>query len=204
MSFLNSSTTFSRFTVLEPVNQELIQQIPELLKKYAITDIDDTAEERAYGWTCFDDMLDTKWERNVIDKAHYICFSLRLDTRRIPPAVLKKHYRIALMKEELKLQELGRKFVPKERRAELKDLVKKTLLTRFLPIPAEFQVVWDIQASKLYFASSQQKMIDLFEEHFVLTFNLRIEKLSPYSLAMQILGEDVSAQLDSLQASTFV
>lgn len=204
MSFLNSSTSFTRLRIVDEIPRDLWPNIRDLLLKYAFQDIDNIAQERAYGWTSFDDMLDTNWEKSPIDKADYICFSLRLDTRRIPPAVLKKHTRLALMEEEKKLHELGKKFVPKERRTEIKKQVELMLLTRFLPIPAEFQVVWSTQRNMIYFASTQQKMLDLFEEHFVLTFNLRLEQLTPYSLSLQLLGDDISKNLDALEVTKFV
>ncbi len=204
MSFLNSSTTFTRFKIMDEIPKDIWNNIPELLRKYSFQDIDEIATERAYGWTSFDDMLDTEFAQNPIDKADYICFSFRLDTRRIPPAVLKKHTRIALLEEEKKLQLLGKKFVPKDRKTEIKEQVKLKLMTRFLPIPAEFQVVWSTQRNMIYFASVQSKMIDLFIEQFVLTFDLRLEMMTPYSLALNILGDEASDSLDSVNMSKFV
>lgn len=204
MSFLNSSTSFTRFSIVDEIPRDLFSQVQELLQKYAFQDIDAIAQERAWGWTSFDDFLDTKWERTLIDKADYICFSLRLDTRRIPPAVLKKHTRLALLEEETKIMDLGKKFIPKDRKNEIKERVKLELMTRFLPIPAEFQIVWATQKNMIYFASVQQKVIDLFLEHFVLTFDLHLEQFTPYSLALNLLGDEKSEELDSLTLTHFV
>ncbi len=204
MGFLNSTTSFTRLNIMEEVPKDLLPQIQELLIKYSFKDIDNVALDRSFGWTSFDDMLDTNWERSICDKADYICFSLRLDTRRVPPAVLKKHTRLALIEEERQLLEQGKKFVSKERRAEIRDKVKLDMMTRFLPIPAEFQVVWSLQRNMIYLASTQQKIVDMFIEKFVETFNLHLEPLSAYPLALQILGEDASKELDEITASNFI
>ncbi len=204
MSFLNSSTSFTRFKVIDEVNKDTLANITDLLVKYSFKDIDEIATERSLGWTSFDDMLDTEFERNPVDKAEFICFSLRLDTRRIPAAVLKKHTRIALMEEERKLQDLGKKYVSKDRRTEIKEQVKLKLMTRFLPIPAEFQVVWSVPNNMVYLASVQPKIIDAFIEHFVLTFDVHLETITPYTLAVNLLGESANDSLDRINVTKFV
>ncbi len=204
MSFLKSTTSFTRFIVLDEVSKDVLYNIPELLKQYAFKDIDNITLERALGWTSFDDLLDTQWERSIPEKADYICFSLRLDTRRIPPAVFKKYVRLALMEEEKKILEVGKKFVPKDRKAEIKEQVRLQLLSRFLPIPAEFQAIWLVEKQRVYFASTQAKVIESFMEHFILTFGVHLEQITSYPLAIELLGEEVGVKLDSIQETHFV
>jgi hypothetical protein len=72
---------------------------------------------------------------------------------------------------------------------------------RFLPIPAEFEVIWNTAENIIYFASVQQKMLDLFEDIFVRTFELHIVPLSPYELALSRLGD--SRRLDTLEPTAF-
>ena len=52
MGFQNSSCSFSRFRVLDPVSDELVLQIPDLLRKYAFREIDELPEMSAWGWSC--------------------------------------------------------------------------------------------------------------------------------------------------------
>jgi DNA recombination-dependent growth factor C len=204
MSFLKSSASFTRFRILEDIPKGLWEDIPARLKQYAFHDIDDTVDERAWGWTNFDDMLDTGWRLSPPEKGAYITFSLRLDTRRIPPSVFKKHIRLAVQAEEAKLRGLGKNFVSRDRKLEIKDQVKTHLMKRFLPIPAEFQVIWATRDNMVYVASTQEKLLDLFLEHFALTFELRLEQLTPFVLALRILGEDVADSLDFLEPTSFV
>ena len=204
MSFLKASTSFTRFRIIDDVPADLWPAIPEKLRQFAFLDIDDIAEERAFGWTSFDDMLDTEWKLSPPEKADYLTFSLRLDTRRIPPAVLKKHTLIAVREEEKKAKEQGREYLSRTRKKEIQDAVRGTLMTRFLPIPAEFNVVWNTRDNIVYFASTQEKVIHLFTEFFSLTFDLDLEQLTPFTLATRIMGEESSKKLENIELTRFV
>lgn len=204
MGFLSTSTTFTRFRFTEPIPKDLWGNISAKLKQYSFRDIDDTPDERAWGWVNFDDMLDTAWASSPPEKGEYLCFSLRLDTRRIPPAVLKKHTLIALREEEKKAKEQGRDYISRTRKKELQDAVKAKLMARFLPIPAEFNVVWNTREHIVYFGSIQEKVIHLFTEFFSLTFDLDLEPLTPFSLAVQLLGEDSIKKLENVTFCQFI
>lgn len=204
MSFQKSSTSFTRFRILDDIPADLWASIPEKLRQFAFLDIDDIAEERSFGWTNFDDMLDTEWKTSPPEKADFLTFSLRLDTRRIPPAVLRKHVRLALREEEERIRALGKKFVGRERKKEIQEQVKLRLMGRFLPIPAEFQVVWNTRTGRVYFASTQSKMIEMFLDLFTRSFDLRLEQLLPYSLALSMFGEECSSKLDAVQSTHFI
>lgn len=204
MSFQKASSSFTRFRIIDDIPSELWASIPEKLRQFAFMDIDDIAEERAFGWTSFDDMLDTEWKLSPPEKADFLTFSLRLDTRRIPPAVIRKHVRLALRDEEERIKALGKKFVGRERKKEITEQVKLRLMGRFLPIPAEFQVVWNTRTGRVYFASMQTKMIELFLDLFTRTFDLRLEQLLPYSLALTMFGEGISGKLDAVESTQFI
>lgn len=203
MSFIKSSCSFTRFRITDAVPASLWGEIADKLKQFAFRDIDDTADERSLGWVSFEDMLDVEWREAPPQKGAYIAFSLRLDTRRVPPAVLKKHTALALRTEEARNREQGKKYVSRERKKELREQVQIQLLRRCLPIPAEFNVVWNISDNVVFFASTQPKMIEAFQEHFTKTFNLDLDPLSPYGLAAKILGDDGLSRLDRLEPTQF-
>lgn len=203
MSFLKSSISFTRFMIIDEVTDALIRSVPEKLKQFSMFDIDHTTEERSLGWTNFDDMLDTKWELSVPQKANFITFSFRIDTRRIAPSVYKKHFRLALRAEEKLLEESGKKFITRDRRKEISEQVKIRLMARILPVPAEFGVVWSLDANTVYFASTHSKAIEAFTENFTASFNLHLERMLPYSLAQKVLGDGCEEVLDALEDTTF-
>ena len=203
MGFVNSSCSFTRFRVLDPVTDDQWQSIPDKLRQYAFQDIDELPEMQAHGWVCFEDMLDSTWRTAPPQKGAYLIFSLRLDTRRIPAGVIKKHLALALRDEKERMEAQGKKFISRERRKELKEQVLLRLRQRFLPVPAEFNVIWNTTANEVWFASTQKKMIDLFMEFFLQSFDLHLEQLTPYSLAERLLGDTVMPQINSITATRF-
>lgn len=204
MGFANSSCSFTRFRILEdPVPSAIINEIPQRLLKYSFNDIEDIPETQAHGWVSFEDMLDSRWEAAPPFKGEFAVFSLRLDTRRIPAGVIKKHFALAVKAEKLKLAESGQKFLSRERKKELREQVILKLRQRFLPVPAEFNTIWNLQNRQVWFASIQTKMIDLFVEYFLNTFELHLEQLTPYNLGTMLLGEENAALLDVISATSF-
>lgn len=203
MGFLSASSTFTRYRLIEEVPESLWSEIPDRLRRNAFQDIDDTADERAFGWVCFDDMLDNQWTVAPPEKGQYMTFGLRLDTRRVSAAVVKKHFQIALNSELARIREQGKKFVSRDRKKELKEQVMLRLRARSLPVPAQFDVVWNIQDNVIYLASTQSKLRSLFEDLFTLSFDLHLEPLTPYYKAIELLGEDRAKALDDIEAERF-
>lgn len=199
MGFSNSSCSFTRFRVIDPVTAAVITEIPQKLSQFAFRDIEELPEMQGYGWVCLDDMLDSQWDAAPPFKGEFAVFSLRLDTRRIPAGVIKKHLALAI-KQEITPE---KKFISRERKKELREQVLLKLRQRFLPVPAEFNVIWELQTGQVWFASVQTKMLDLFQEYFLNTFDLHLEQLTPYNLATAILGETQIGELDSIQATQF-
>ena len=193
----------TRFRVIDPITHDLWTQIPDRLRQFAFQEIDDLPELQAYGWTCLEDMLDTEWRTAPPQKGNYFTFSLRLDTRRIPPAIIKKQLSLAMKAEKEKLEAQGKKFISRERKKELKEQVLLRLRQRFLPTPAEFNVVWEPDRNEVWFASTQGKMIDLFMEAFLNTFDLHLEQIEPYSLAEGLLDDVEMGKLDSSESTRF-
>lgn len=204
MGFNSASVSFTRFRITEEIPDSLWADIPARLKQFAFMDIDNLPDERSWGWVNFDDMLDEVWRTSPPEKGHYLTFSLRLDTRRVSPAVLKKQRTLALREEEEKAKQAGQKFVSRTRKKELFEAVKARLLARTLPIPAEFNVIWNRDSNIVYFASVQTQMLAMFTDLFAKTFELDLEELTPYALAEYLAGEDISAKLNSVVATSFV
>ena len=189
MGFLSSSCSFTRFRVIDAVPDGLWSEIPQLLKNGAILDIDETTDSQADGWVSFDDYLDTTWQAGPPQKGAYLAFSLRLDIRRVPAGVVRKYLDLALKREKAENEKNGRKFISRERRKELKEQVQMALRKRFLPVPGEFNVIWNTANNEIWFASTQTKVLELFVQRFLATFKLHIEQLTPPALALSMLGD---------------
>lgn len=148
-----------------------------LLRKHPFLPIDDTPHERSYGWCAWNDLTDTDWLTTPPDiGGTYLAFALRIDLRKIAPALLKKELAIALKEEEARNREQGKKFINRERKAEIKAQVKLRLMARALPTPKSIGVVWDTVNDTIYFLSTNDKEVDLFNEFFTNTFGLELEE----------------------------
>lgn len=204
MGFFSASCSVYRFTLVEEVPQAVWSNLSDLLWEHRFREIEETAEERGFGWVSFEDMLDTDFSTGSPVKGRYVAFALRLDTRRISPAVFKKHYRMALRKLEEQVKESGGKFVSREQKKELSEQVRLRLLSKMLPVPAVFDVAWDTKSGRIYLAAGQNKVRELFSDLFYHTFGLRLELLSPYRLALEQLPREQRHHLETYEPVLFV
>jgi DNA recombination-dependent growth factor C len=204
MGFFSASCSIYRFTLVEEVPRAVMSNLPELLWDNRFREIEETAEERGFGWVSFEDMLDTDFTTGSPFKGRFAAFALRLDTRRISPAVFKKHYRVALRQLEEQVKQNGGRFVSREQKKELSEQVRLRLLTRMLPVPAVFDVAWDMKSGRVYLAAGQNKVRELFVELFFNTFGLRLEALSPYRTALELLPADERHHLETYEPVLFV
>ena len=147
------------------------------LKAYHFQPIDDTAEERSFGWCAWNDITDIELRETTPEiGGNYLAFALRIDLRKIAPALMKKEYAVALKQEEARNRENGKKFINRERKAEIKAQVKLRLMARALPTPKSIGVVWDTVNDTVYFLSTNDKEVDLFTDLFTKTFGLELEE----------------------------
>lgn len=204
MGIMSSSVSLTRYRVVEKPGRDILAQVPEKLVRFAFRDIDNTADERSFGWVCFEDMLDTRWRKAPPEKGAYFAFALRLDTRRISPAVLKKHLQIAIESEMEKAKEDGKNFLSRDRKKEIREQITLKLRARTLPVPAVFEVVWDPGSNRVWFGTTNAKARNLFEDCFTATFDLNLEPLTPFFLALEKLGESKAARLENLEPTLFI
>ncbi|MFP4034602.1 MAG: recombination-associated protein RdgC [Desulfovermiculus sp.] len=204
MGIMSASGSFTRYRVLEEVSKELWLQIQDRLAQNSFQEIDDTADEYSWGWVSIEDMLDSAWSSGTPFKGEYVAFALRLDTRRIPAAVFKKYYQIGLQEATAKAKEQGKKFVGRETKRELKENVKLWLLRKTLPVPAVFDVVWNMQTNRILLGSTQNTARTLFEDLFTKSFELHLEPLSPFFLAAHLGGEEMQKKLEGYEPVIYV
>lgn len=204
MGFLSASASFVRYKIIDAVPKGIWPQVTDLLQEHCFQDIDQSSEERSFGWVSIDNMLDNSFNDAPVYKGEYLAFALRVDTRRISPAVFKKHYQLHLEEARAKIREQGKHFIGREQKKELKEQVRLRLMTRTLPIPAVFDVVWNPRSNRVFFASTQAKMRSLFEDLFTQTFKLHLEPLTPYFLAWELLDKEQQNRLQEYEPAIFV
>lgn len=189
MPIMNSTTAL---TVFETVQSKAVTR--EALMKYAFRPIDDTADERSFGFVPFDDPyakdVEHAWVTAIIERAHFVVFALRMDTRRIAGATLKMRVKNAM--EEEKLAE-GKVFISKDRKGEIKEREKLRLLSNTVPTPTYVEVVLDVIDGRIFFASVSKKAKDLFASLWNAAFAEMPLEQTPYVLAgndFEISGVD--------------
>lgn len=200
MGLLSASVSLSIYKINQEVKDALFQEALDRLRKFSFQEIDDLAVERGFGWVSSEDWLDNNFTTSPF-KGNYLVFSLRLDTRRVSPAILKKHYTLALRELLEKKKQEGKNFIGKEEKKELRENIRLKLLSKTLPVPAVFDVSWDMLRNLVYFSSTREKVKELFVDLFVRTFEIHLVEFSPLGLAKERLGENI---VDKYSPSIFI
>ena len=204
MPIMSASAGFTRYRLVDETTDQIIREVPERLKRHAFSDIDHTADDLAMGWVSFENMLDPTWRDAPPEKGEFMAFGFRVDTRKVPAAVARKHYQISLEAELARARDEGRKGVSRDRKLELKEQVMLKLRARTLAVPNVFDVIWNTTSAVVYLTSTSQKVRDMFEDHFTQSFDLHLEPLTPYVMALSRMGEGASTSLDEVEPAVFV
>ena len=90
MGLLSSSANFVRYSVHGELPANFWDFAAERIAAFSFRDIDDNFEERSIGWVAVNNMFDSEFAYASYAAGDYIVLSLRIDERKVSPAVLKK------------------------------------------------------------------------------------------------------------------
>lgn len=183
MGFGKSSVNVVRFKVLDAVPSGL--DIVAALRRFALQEIDEVPETLSVGWTSSEDMLDTGFVQSPL-VGEYAFFDLRVDERKIPGSVLKKHVKKAVEEE---LAQRGKTFMSRAEKNEIRGRIGLKLRMRYLPVPSVQSVVWNIQGGEIWYTGNSAKQVEAFMELFVRTFDLHLEQLAPVEWAVNLMPD---------------
>lgn len=182
MSLLQGTLSLRRFLVLGPVPSEA--DLLEGLRQDAFRPFEDGTEEERLGWCDWRNLLITPPEGEWVVQERFAIFGLRVDTRKVPGALLK-----AMV--ELRLQNLQKEkdlaFIGKEARISLQDEVKAELLMKVLPTPRTAEVAWDLKGGMLWTTASSSTMQSALTGLFIKSFGCELQPLAPLLLAGRLL-----------------
>ena len=199
MGLLKGSLTFSRYRVKGELPAEFRPFFDRQIKKYAFRDLTASAEEQAFGWTCLENPLDTAFEGGRYCAGDFFYFSLRLDRKSVPPALL----RLKCLEEERKsLKDSGRTRLFREQAREIKERVFLNLLTKAHPVPSFFDVCWSVPGGWLLVGSHADRVFEIFEDLFKITFNARLTACLPWD--PEHLDRKTAAALTVLGGGSFL
>ena len=182
MSLLQGSLSLRRFLVLGPVPTE--DDLQEGLRQDAFRPFEDGLEEERLGWCDWRNLLILPPDKDWVTQERFAIFGPRLDTRKVPTALLKAQV-------ELKLQSLQKDkdlaFVGREARISLADEVKAELLLKVLPTPKISEVAWDLKGGMLWTTASSTKTQSALIGLFIKSFGCELQPLAPLLLAGRLL-----------------
>lgn len=204
MGIFSASSSITRYRVVQEVDSQFWSQVQDLLLQNAFQEIEDSSQESSLGWVSLENMLDSKWRTASPFKGEYLVFALREDRKKVPPALFRKYYQLALQEQQELNQEQGIDKVSRAQQKKLKEQVRTRLLSTTMPVPAVFEVVWNTGNQHVYLGSTSSRAKALFEEYFSSSFRLNLEPLNGYFLARSMLDEEKQGVLDSYKPAPLI
>lgn len=201
MGFIKGSASFVRFAVEGELPENVWDFIADRVVTFAFKDIDETYEEDSLGWVSVLNMFDTEFDYASYAAGNYVTLSMRLDERKVSSAIVKKF--VQKEEERIKKEKQLRK-IPRSMRVEIKERIQNELMRKALPMPAVFDLCWNLENSTLLFFSTNKKAQALLEDLFKESFGLNLKQQIPYLCGEHLLDEDDVDRLAGLTADIFV
>ena len=201
MGFLKGTAGFVRFAIEGELPKPFWDFVAERVTAFSFKDIDDTYDEFSIGWVSIHNMFDSQFNFASYANGDYVTLALRIDERKVSPAILKKF----VDKEEERIKK--EKQIPKisrTMRTEIKERVRVELMRRAIPLPAVYELYWNVADSTLIFFSTSSKAHTLLEDLFKETFGLTLIQQIPYNTAEHLLDEAGTTHLARISPAIFV
>ena len=201
MGLLKGSASFVRFTLEGDLPENALDYIADRIVSFSFRDIDDTYDEYSIGWVSILNMFDSQFQFASYAAGDYITLTLRIDERKVSPAILKKF----TQKEEERIK--TERQIPKLSRTmkvEIKERVRVDLMRKSIPVPSTFELCWNLSESTLLFFSTNKKIHAVLEDFFKESFGLLVRQQIPYAIAEHLLDEESQPLLGNLTPQIFV
>ena len=203
MGILKNTVSICQFHITGPVPRDGFDQwLLENLRKRGFHSIDDSINEKSVGWVSIDDIQDSALflESSVL-RTPYVTFAFRKDERKVPKPVLKHMYDQKC--NEWLADHPEFQWVPKDRKAEMKDMAYQALLLKTLPIPSVFDAVWNRDSDLLTVTTLGAKPLEEFDTYFRETFEkLGLSIVHPYARAKLVLEKNYHSRLEQFNEAT--
>ncbi|TKB11634.1 recombination-associated protein RdgC [Desulforhopalus sp. IMCC35007] len=201
MGLLKGSGSFVRFSVEGELPENLLDYVASRVASFSFQDIDDTYDEYSIGWVSILNMFDSQFKYASYVAGDYITLTLRVDERKVSPAILKK---VVQKEEERERLEKELPKLSRSMRVQIKERVRTELMRKAIPIPTTYELCWSLTDSTLLFFSTNKKAQALLEDYFKESFGLLIRQQIPYITAEHLLDEEQVAQLARITPEIFV
>lgn len=202
MALLKGSASCVRFRVDGELPSNPFEFIAGKVASYSFRDIDESYDESSIGWVSVVNMFDSAFSYSSHICGDYVILTLRIDERKVSSAVLKK----LTQKEEERIKK--EKQIPRIGRAmkvEIRERIKTELMRKSVPIPAIYDLCWNLSDSTLLFFSTNKKAQAVLEDYFKESFGLRLQQQIPYNIAEQLLSNtELSERVEIITPTIFI
>ncbi len=196
MGLLTGAASITRFAVNGDLPESFWEFAAQRIAALSFKDIDDTLDEYSIGWVSVADMFDGDFAYSSYAAGDNIALTMRVDERKVSPAVLKKF----VMKEEKRIQR--EKQLPRLSRAsrlEIKERIHAELLRKSPPVPSTYDLVWNLAEHTVLFFSTSQKAIALLEDLFKETFQLSLILQIPWMVGMHLAEGEAAEKYEEMK-----
>ena len=201
MGFISGSASFVRFGVEGELPSNTLEFLADRIASFSFRDIDDSLDEYSIGWVSVMNMFDAGFRYASFLNGDYVTLTLRIDERKVSPAILKKY----VQKEEERIK--VEKQIPKIGRtlkAEIKERVHAELVRKAIPLPAVYDLCWNLSESTLLFFTTNKKIHAVLEDFFKDCFGLLLVQQIPYVTAEHLLPDEQVELLAHVNPELFV
>lgn len=201
MGLISGSASFVRFAVDGQLPENALDFIAERVLSYSFRDIDDSTDDYSIGWVSVANMFDSSFEYASYRNGDYIVLSLRIDERRVSPAVLKKF----VAKEEERIRkERQLPTLSRPVKIEIKERVRAELTVKSIPAPTMYDLCWNLSDATVLFFTTNKKAHSVLEDFFKECFGLLLVQQIPYNTAEKLVDQDLAARLETLTPQLFI
>ncbi len=197
MGLISSTHAVSRYHIDGEIEGSVVERILEGLTQYSIPRIESEYDEVSAGWAPVESPYNPDFSKFSFQFGTYFLFSLRIDKKSIPAKLVQKYMAIEMDKKK---ESSGRDFLSKNEKSEIKELVIDVLMHKIPAIPSIYDVLWNYEEKIVYFYSTQKAANELFETHFLKSFNVKPIRLFPYTIiqTQSDFSDDKKEQADAL------
>ena len=180
MSLLSASVSITRYKVEGKLETPVLETAAAVLKKNAISEIDDQASEKLSGWTSFERPYQPDFSGSNFVFGAYLVFALRIDKKTIPAKLIQKHF---MIESARRLADSGRPYLSRNEKQTLKDQVVEGLYATVPAVPQVYDIIWNYEESILWFFSNLKAANEELETLFTRSFGLTLIRMFPYTAA---------------------
>jgi hypothetical protein len=153
-------------------------------------------EERGVGWVTADNFLDAGLTAEAFSRGPCAVFSLRIDKRRVSSRLLRAKFDLEMRGRRAAAAASGerRKGMGREERQEIRRGLTEELLKQTPPSSEAHAVLLYPREKVVLFQSLSRPVNDAFRAHFVDTFDVGLEPMTPWNRALELLGSKGGAE----------